>query len=107
MFASIRMYDGVTDVAAVGKGALSCRSIPSILNQDVEHDTMLVDRPPEIVQLAIDPYEHFVQVPDTARPRTASAQSLGELHTEFPAPPADALVGDAHTALGQDEFDIP
>jgi hypothetical protein len=51
-----------------------------MLNKDVEHETMLVDRPPEIVQLAIDPDEHFVQVPDVPWSWTASAQSLGELH---------------------------
>jgi hypothetical protein len=31
---------------------------------------------------------------------------LGELHTELPAPPADALVGHAHPAFGQDKLDI-
>jgi hypothetical protein len=44
---------------------------------------MLVDRPPEVVQLAIDPDEHFVQVPDVAWSLTASAQSFGELQAEF------------------------
>jgi hypothetical protein len=33
--------------------ALRRRCISSIMNQDVEHDAMLVDHPPEIVQHAM------------------------------------------------------
>ena len=39
---------------------------------------MLIHRAPEIVQDAIDAQVHFIEVPDVARLRLASAQLAGE-----------------------------
>ena len=36
------------------------------MGQDVEHDTMLIDRSPQIMLLAVDPQEHLVQAPGVA-----------------------------------------
>ena len=36
------------------------RGIPPLLHQDVEHDTVLVHRAPEIVQLAVDAQENLI-----------------------------------------------
>src|SRR3954471_1622923 len=41
--------------------------VPPALNQNVEHDPILVDRPPEPMLLASDPQAHFVQVPFVSR----------------------------------------
>ena len=40
-----------------------CARIAPALDQDVEHDAMLVDRAPEVVQHAVDPQEHLIKVP--------------------------------------------
>jgi hypothetical protein len=40
--------------------------VTACLNQDIEHDTVLIDGAPEIVQLALDPDEHRIEVPFVA-----------------------------------------
>src|SRR3954468_21229294 len=47
--------------------ALGGGGIPAVLDQDVEHDAVLVHRTPEIVQLAVDLQKHLIQVPGVAR----------------------------------------
>jgi hypothetical protein len=42
-------------------------------SEDVEDDAILVDGPPEIVLLAIDPDEHFIQMPNVSRPWAPTA----------------------------------
>ena len=67
---------------------------------------VLVDRPPEVVQLAPDPDEDLVQVPLVARPGSAPLERGGEGVTKPPAPGADALVADHDAALGQNRLDL-
>jgi hypothetical protein len=35
--------------------------VPSILDEDVKHDTMLVDRPPEVMRLTVDADKHVIK----------------------------------------------
>ena len=37
--------------------------IASSLNQDVEHNAILIDRAPKVVLHALDPDEHLIEVP--------------------------------------------
>ena len=37
--------------------------IPPFLDEDIKHDSVLIDSPPEIVQLAPDPDKHLIEVP--------------------------------------------
>lgn len=46
--------------------ALGRYCIPAILDEDVEHDPVLIHNPPEIVQRAVDPDEHLVEVSGVA-----------------------------------------
>ena len=62
---------------------LGCSFVPPALDEDIEHIAFLVDRPPEIVGLAIDLEEHFIQVPLVTRARTSSAQLVGVGLAEF------------------------
>ena len=39
---------------------LGSRGVPPLMDQDVEHDTVLVHRAPEVVQLAVDAQEHLI-----------------------------------------------
>jgi hypothetical protein len=41
------------------------------LNENIEHDTILIDGTPEMVLHALDPDEDFVHVPLVPRPRPA------------------------------------
>ena len=81
--------------------------IPAILDQDVEHDAVLVHRTPEIMQLAIDLQKYLIEVPGVARLRSSLAEFAGELAAEGQTPLPDTFVADADAPLGEDQFDVP
>ena len=87
--------------------ALGSRPTPPALHKDVQHHPVLVHCAPEIMQHAIDPNEHLVEVPCVPGPGSPPPEPSGEVRTKLPAPVSDALVGDEHAALGQDQLDIP
>src|SRR4051794_5992852 len=76
------------------------------LDQDVEHDAVLVDRPPEVVALAADADEDLAQVTLVPPPRPALLERVGEHPPEAQAPGADALVAHHHATFGQDRLDL-
>ena len=86
--------------------ALRGRGVPVVLDQDVEHDAVLVHRAPEIMQLAIDRQEHLIEVPCVARLRPALTELAGEVGAELEAPLPDALVADDDASLGQDKLHL-
>jgi hypothetical protein len=57
--------------------------IPPGLNEDVEHNAVLIDGAPEIVLHALDPDEHLVLVPFVSRLWPAAAQTVGEAAANF------------------------
>src|SRR5580658_4763752 len=72
-----------------------CRiGIPPGLNEDVEHNTILIDSAPKIVLNALDPDEDFVHVPLVPWLWPAATKAVGETRGEFLAPPSHRLVGD-------------
>jgi hypothetical protein len=87
--------------------ALGCRGIPPVLDQNVEHDAVLVDGPPKVAKLTVKANEHLIQVLGVSRPASPSPEPLGELWPERPAPPSYALVGYDHPTLRQDQLDVP
>ena len=56
--------------------ALRRPGIAAALHQDVEHDPVLIDGTPEIVQLAPDPNEDLIQVPGLNPRRLSVAARL-------------------------------
>ena len=80
--------------------------IPPRLNEDVQHDTILIHGAPKIMLHALDPDEHLVQMPLVARPRTATAQTIGKGLTELPAPAPHCLIGDDNTPFSQKQLDV-
>jgi len=80
--------------------------ITSLLNQDVEDDTVLIDCPPQPVALAFDLQLHLVQVPFVAHLGTSSAQSRGVARAELRALGPDRLVRDSHAPLGKQLLDV-
>jgi hypothetical protein len=86
--------------------ALGCGGISPVLHEKIEHHAVLVDRAPEVVQLALDLQEHFTEVPGVARPRPPLAEPASKSGTEPEAPLPDALMTDNDTPLGQDQLHV-
>ena len=80
--------------------------IASSLNQDVEHNAILVDCAPEVALHALDPDEHLIEVPLVSWPWPAAPQAIGEIRTELLAPPSHRLVGDENASFSQDQLHI-
>jgi CheY-like chemotaxis protein len=81
-------------------------AIPAGLEQDVDDLAILVDSPPEILTLAANRHEEFVQMPrvaDGPRP-TPEPPRVGR--TEDLAPVPDGLVRQRDAALGEEVFDV-
>src|SRR3954471_3355240 len=66
--------------------ALGGPLVPPALDQNVEHDPILVDRPPEPVLLAADHQAHFVQVPLVSRVWQLAADLVGKALAELARP---------------------
>jgi hypothetical protein len=81
--------------------------IPAWLNEDVEHDAILILRAPKIMLHALDPDEHLVEVPFVPRPRTATSQTAGKGLAEFLAPATNGLIGHDNATFSQKQFNIP
>ncbi len=78
-----------------------------LLNQDVDHVSILVHSPPEVMPLPLDVHEEFVQVPDISQPSLPAPQSAGVFGSELPTPLPDGLVGDDDASLRQEFLDVP
>ena len=89
------------------KEALRGFGVPPWLNQDVEHNAVLIDGTPKIVLHAPDPDEHFVHVPLVSRPWSAASQAARESMAELLAPLTNRLIGDNHATFSQQQLNIP
>ncbi len=63
--------------------------VPSGLDQDIEHDPVLIDGAPKVVLLAVDGDDHLVEVPRVARLGPPTAQTVGIVLAELPRPLPD------------------
>jgi len=77
------------------------------LNEDVEHDAILIDGTPKIVLHAVDANEDFVQVPLVPRLGPAAAHAVGQTRGEFLAPASHRLVGNDNATSRQEQFNVP
>jgi hypothetical protein len=77
------------------------------LNQDIDHVSILVHSPPEIVPLSLDVHEELVQVPDVSQPSLPAPEISGVVWTELPTPLPDRLVRDDDSSLRQQLLDVP
>ena len=80
--------------------------IPTRLNQDVDHVSVLVDCSPEIVLLAVDCHEDFIQMPDIAKPTLLPLEFPRIGRTELLTPMSDGFIGDDDSALSKKIFDV-
>jgi hypothetical protein len=81
--------------------------IPPLLDQNVQHEPILIDCPPQPVLLSSDLQLHLVNVPLVGWPKPPAAQVLGICRPELAAPEADRLVADLDASLGEQLFDVP
>jgi hypothetical protein len=79
--------------------ALGGLLIPALLDQDVEHQPIPIDRSPQPVPLPADLELDLVQVPAVSRPAAPAAESRGERRSELPAPEPDGFVAHPHAPL--------
>src|SRR3954471_5556958 len=89
----------------LAKQTLGGLLVPPALDQDVEHNPILVDGPPEPVLLAADHQAHFVEMPFIARTGQPAPDLVGERLAELEAPLAHSLVAHVDAAGGQHLFD--
>jgi hypothetical protein len=86
--------------------ALCGAPITTWLDEDVDHIAVQVDGTPEVLPLALDGDEEFVQVPRVTQPPFPPLQTAGIAGAKLPTPVADALVGDGDSALRQEVLDV-
>src|SRR5215203_2637577 len=85
--------------------ALGGLFVPPALDENVEHDPILVDGPPEPVLLAADHQAHFVEMPFIARAWQPTPDLVGEALAELARPLAHGLVAHIDAAGCQHLFD--
>ena len=76
------------------------------LDEDVEHNAILIDGAPEIMLHALDPDEDLVHVPLVAGSWPAAAQAIRETPSEFMTPTPHRLVEDEDTTFRQNQLDF-
>src|SRR5215210_1410631 len=85
--------------------ALGGPLVPPLLDENVEHNPILVDRPPEPVLLAADHQAHLIEVPFIARTGQPTPDLVGEALAELARPLPDGLMAHVNTAGRQHLFD--
>ena len=81
-------------------------SIPSRLDEDVQHVAILIHGSPQVLFPASDRHEELVEMPRVAQPAAPAPERAGIAQAERQAPLANRLVGDRNVPLGQEVFDI-
>jgi hypothetical protein len=76
------------------------------LNENIDHVTILVDGPPQILSLTLDHHEQFVQIPSVAQASLPSPERPGVFDTKLPTPLSDGFVADGDAPLCQKIFHI-
>jgi hypothetical protein len=88
------------------KESLGCALIAAGLQQNINHISVLINGTPEILLLAVDSDEQFIQIPDVAKATLFPLQPLCIAGSEFSAPLSDRFERDNDSTFGQEIFDI-
>ena len=81
--------------------SFSSRTIPSRLEIYVNHLTILVDCPPQIMLFAINLYEDFIDVEGVTVALMLSFQTARLYCAEFEAPETDRFVRDGNASFSE------
>jgi hypothetical protein len=84
-------WDVLTSLEEFAEKLLRRLLVPATLHENIEHEhvAVLVDRPSEIMALAVDGQKHFVQMPFIARSGAPATQLIGVCLAKLPAPLAN------------------
>jgi len=80
--------------------------VASPLNKHIQHLTLAIDGTPQIHALAIDRYDHFIEVPLTIRFGPRVSQISRDRRTKLQDPAADGLVADAQASRSEQILDV-
>jgi hypothetical protein len=80
--------------------------IASLLDQDVQYDSVLIDSSPEPVAFTADLERYLVQMPLVAGSHSSSTQPCSEGRAELRAPLANRLVADDDPAFGKQILNV-
>jgi hypothetical protein len=80
--------------------------LPARLQQDVDDLAVLVDGPPEVLTLATNGHEEFVEMPRVADRPGPMPDPPGVRETKGLAPVPNGFVGDGDAALREKVFDV-
>jgi len=86
------------------KEALGSALIPALLDKDIQHVSILIDRAPQIMALSVNCDKHFVEMPRVPQPPLAMPQLSRKLLTKLQTPLADRLIAHCDPTLGQQLF---
>jgi hypothetical protein len=74
--------------------------------EDVDHVAVLIHGTPEILLLAVDSNEDFVQVPNIAKATLTPLQFSGIVRTELPTPDSNRFIRDDDSPFHEKILDI-
>src|ERR1019366_7291875 len=77
------------------------------LNEDVEHDAVLIHGTPQIMLHALDPDEHLIHVPLVPRSWSAASQAVCEGLAKLLAPLTNRLIRDDNATFSQKQLNVP
>jgi hypothetical protein len=77
--------------------------VPTAMHQNIQHSTVLIDRPPEIVPFAVNREKHLIQMPLVPWLQTTASQLVGIALTEFTTPFPDGFVR-GNDSPGEQQF---
>jgi hypothetical protein len=73
----------------------------------VQHVTVLIYRPPQIMAFALDGENHLIHVPLVTKPRTATAELVSIRLAKLAVPLANGFIGHDDPTFQQQLFHIP
>ena len=76
------------------------------LHQNIQHITILIYRPPQVVLIPVDSDEHLIKMPGIPATPCLSPDPLGIFRPESKAPLPNRFVGDLDAPAPQDLFDV-
>jgi hypothetical protein len=71
------------------------------LNQDVDHISILIHSPPEVMALFLDGHEELVQVPNVSQSSLPTPKSSGVAWAKLQTPLPDGFIRDYDSSLSE------
>lgn len=86
--------------------ALCCSAVSAGLQIDIDHFSILIHRPPQILLLTIDLHEDLIDVERIAVTSVSLFESTSVSSAKLDTPDSDGFVADTNASFGEQVFDI-